>query len=344
MAENTEDMTALKDFLLDIECLNQLSEWTSKFNLFDVLKISRTEIRHSNILAWLLNPNENHGLGDSVLRGFIQFAVENTDLTQLDVFKTLLMNCHDFLIYREQYHIDILAVSNDEQFVLCIENKIGTGEHDNQLLRYREKIEEHYPNYKKICIYLSPYYEDELSDPDHWCSMGYDKVLEIIENACKKTEPRPEVALLINNYIDTIRNFVMEDNTDLEKICQEIYARHQRALDLIFEYRPDSVSALTEIFRKWANEKCQQGEIIYNPDNNNKTYTRFTTETMSKILPDAENPTSGWRTKNYYFYEIFLHHSGKTVRMKVMLNSINMPENLKERCNKIFEFAKKPKR
>ncbi len=70
-----DDISALKGFLLDIECLDPLAEWTSKFNLFDILKISRVEIRHSNMLSWLLNPNDNHGLGDSVLRGFIQYVI-----------------------------------------------------------------------------------------------------------------------------------------------------------------------------------------------------------------------------------------------------------------------------
>lgn len=49
---------ALQNFLLDIGCLDELLPWTGKFNLFDVLKISRTEIRHSNMLGWILNPNE----------------------------------------------------------------------------------------------------------------------------------------------------------------------------------------------------------------------------------------------------------------------------------------------
>lgn len=71
----TDEVQALKDFLLDIECLDPLAEWTSNFNLFDILKITRTEIRHSNMLSWLLNPNENHGLGDNILKGFVQYVV-----------------------------------------------------------------------------------------------------------------------------------------------------------------------------------------------------------------------------------------------------------------------------
>ena len=70
------DEKALQNFLLDIQCLDELLPWTGKFNLFDVLKVSRKEIRHSNMLGWLMDPNENHGFGDAFLRGILQRLVE----------------------------------------------------------------------------------------------------------------------------------------------------------------------------------------------------------------------------------------------------------------------------
>ena len=76
MTDNRE--LALREFLLDIDCLEELQPWSRKFNLFDVLKVSRNEIRHSNVLAWLLNPNENHGLGDSYIRKFVQNLTLNS--------------------------------------------------------------------------------------------------------------------------------------------------------------------------------------------------------------------------------------------------------------------------
>ena len=45
LQEEPDAAKALKEFLLDIECLDPLAEWTSKFNLFDILKITKTEIR-----------------------------------------------------------------------------------------------------------------------------------------------------------------------------------------------------------------------------------------------------------------------------------------------------------
>ena len=90
--DSTSDEEALKIFLLDIDCLDQLDEWTSKFNMFDILKITRAEIRHSNLLAWLLTPYENHGLYDSVIKGIIQYAATTLPNSESDIFSTLLMN------------------------------------------------------------------------------------------------------------------------------------------------------------------------------------------------------------------------------------------------------------
>ena len=331
--ETPDDMKALKDFLLDIECLDPLAEWTSKFNLFDILKITRTEIRHSNMLSWLLNPNENHGLGDSVIRGFIQY-VATTFPDDRDVFDTLLMDFHDFSIQREWHNIDILAVSQNEKFIFCIENKIDSGEHDNQLNRYREIVEDTYPDYEKMYVYLSPE-GVEASDPDYWCSMSYQDVLSIIDNARMKVKLLPDVELLINNYVDAVRRDIVGDER-LVQICAEIYAKHKKALDLIFENRPDRALEIANILKAWAIEKTESGEIEVVLDKCSKAYIRFKTKIMSEILPDSEEENSGWNTKNHYFYEI-RNNEGTGFLMSLTLSSRNLTDEQRDICNKINE-------
>lgn len=329
-----DDETALKDFLLDIECLDPLDEWTSSFNMFDILKISRTEIRHSNMLSWLLNPNENHGLGDLIIRGFVQYVVSAFP-NDTDVFSTLLMDFHDFTVQREWHHIDVLAVSRDEKFVMCIENKIDSGEHDNQLDRYRTIVEETYPDYRKMFVYLSPE-GYESSDSDNWCSMGYQDVLTIIENAKRKTKLLPDAELLINNYVETIRRTIVGDEK-LSKICAEIYSKHQKALDLIFENKPDKALNLAEILKAWAIEKTEAGEIEVVLDKTNKTYTRFKTKKMSEILPDSSTSISGWKTANYYFFEI-VNNQGNEFYIQFALNAKDIPADLLAICERINVF------
>lgn len=334
MAENnkySEEEQALKDFLLDTDCLDPLADWTRKFNLFDILKITRTEIRHSNMLSWLINPNENHGLSDSVIRGFIQYVVTSFG-EDVNVFDTLLMDCHDFIIQREWRHIDILAASAEEKFVLCIENKIDSGEHSNQLSRYRSIVEETYPDYKKMYIFLSPD-GSESSEPEYWCSMGYQDVLDIIEKARRKVKLLPDAELLIDNYVETIRRDIVGDER-LAQICAEIYAKHQKALDLIFENKPDRASDVAEIFRQWATEMTEKGELEVVLDKCNKTYTRFKTKRMSELLPDAEEARSGWNTKNHYFYELY-NSGGNEFFIQLAFSSKNIPDTLMAMCKRI---------
>lgn len=332
-SETISDEEALKNFLLDIDCLDQLDEWTGKFNMFDILKITRAEIRHSNLLAWLLTPNENHGLNDSIIKGFIQYAVTALPKESEDIFDALLMDFRSFALLREWHHIDILAVSEKEKHVLCIENKIDSREHDNQLARYQKTIEETFPDFKRrTYIYLSPAGADS-SIPDTWISMSYNDVIQIIENACKKIKLLPEAELLINNYIETIRRDIVGDER-LAKICAEIYSKHKRALDLIYENKPDRASDVAEYFRNWGVQKTQSGEIEIVLDKCSKTYTRFKTATMSEILPDAEEATSGWNTRNYYFYEL-INNGGVEFYIQISFSSKNIPDKLREICDKI---------
>lgn len=286
------------------------------------------------MLSWLLNPNENHGFGDRIIRGFVQYVVAAFP-NKVNVFETLLMDCYSFTIMREWHSIDILAVSSDEKCVLCIENKIDSTEHDNQLNRYRRIIEDTYPNYSKLFIYLSPNC-DEASDSDTWCSMGYQEVLNIIESAHQKVKLLPDAELLISNYVNTIRRDIVGDER-LAQICADIYAKHQKALDLIYENRPDRAADIAAIFRAWAIAKTEQGEIEFVPEKSNKTYTRFKTKGMSEILPDSAHPLSGWGTTNYYFYEI-RNTDGREFWIQLALSSKDIPEDMKLTCENINTY------
>lgn len=51
--------------------VQRLSVLINRFNPFDVLRVGYYELRHTNTLAWLLDPSGNHGLNDMFLRAFI---------------------------------------------------------------------------------------------------------------------------------------------------------------------------------------------------------------------------------------------------------------------------------
>ncbi|WP_296012617.1 PD-(D/E)XK nuclease family protein [uncultured Adlercreutzia sp.] len=331
------DELALKSFLLDIDCLKQLSKWTSRFNIFDVLKAARTEIRHSNVLSWLLDPNENHGLGAQVLQGFIQYTADT--LANDELFSDLLMDLGGFTIQREWRSIDILAMSEEQQYALVIENKIDSVEHSNQLNRYRDIVEQTFPDWRIRYVYLTPQ-GTESSDSQHWLAMSYEDVLETIQPIVEETTLAQGARNLINDYLEIIRRDIAED-AELARVCNEIYAKHKRAIDLIIENRPDRASELAEIFREWAEEKQSQGFLELVRDKCSKTYTRFRTPAMTELLPPNPDNLGAWNTPDHYFYEI-CQKDKLWLQMAVSLQPIEeeLP-GLRERLDKASKRSSK---
>ncbi len=84
----------------------------------------------------------------------------------------------------------------------------------------------------------------------------------------------------------------------------------------------------------FANIKDATGEIHIDPDSCTRKYVRFTTDALNKILPVAPEAASGWGTRNHYFYEI-INSAGKSVYMQLALSAKNIPDNLKEICERI---------
>ena len=78
-----------------------LSQKMQTPNSFEVLGITNAEIRHSNFLAWLLDPNGNHGMGDKFLREFV------SKLGQREVVPENVTVC---IVRREWQHIDLLVL------------------------------------------------------------------------------------------------------------------------------------------------------------------------------------------------------------------------------------------
>jgi len=99
----------------------------------------------------------------------------------------------------------------------------------------------------------------------------------------------------------------------------------------------DTTARLTNIagiLRKWTVER--EG-VNANLAKCNRTYTRFTTDGMKKILPDLPDAPSGWNTDNHYFYEI-VNRTGKSVYIKFAISSRNITDEFRAICDRINEF------
>ncbi|MFX4454750.1 PD-(D/E)XK nuclease family protein, partial [Acinetobacter baumannii] len=77
-------------------------------NIFRALAVERHEIRHSNFFAFLLDPRENHGLGDILLRKFLRDIFSDRRADDRTLFDADLMDFRQVDVRREWKNIDIL--------------------------------------------------------------------------------------------------------------------------------------------------------------------------------------------------------------------------------------------
>ena len=57
-----DDLALLEALIVDNPDLERLEALLEQFNIFEALGAVRVELRHSDFLAFLLNPNQSHGL------------------------------------------------------------------------------------------------------------------------------------------------------------------------------------------------------------------------------------------------------------------------------------------
>lgn len=210
--------------LLDDEKLEKINDSVSGFNPFRVLKLEHYEIRHSNFLAWLLNPQESHDLGDVFLKKFLN-KIDNT------------IKLKNIIIRREWKNIDILIEGKD--FVCVIENKIYSGENGKQLQNYENIIENEFPNKKKrFYIYLT--LNEEIPSDEKYKNITYaGYILPILKDIIINDEIKKQE---IRNFIEQYKNILEYDlqlkksNTTDNNIL-DISNTHKKILDYLYEIK-----------------------------------------------------------------------------------------------------------
>lgn len=141
-------------------------------------------------------------------------------------------------VRREWNHIDILLLDEDRKLAVIVENKIGTREHSDQLRRYYRIVEEHHPGWKIVAVYLTP--GGDLPTHEAYLPVDYGLVCEVMDGLAEDrvSVVNPDLKTLMTHYTDMMRRNVLSDS-DVARLSRLIYQKHKRALDLIYEHRPN---------------------------------------------------------------------------------------------------------
>ncbi len=301
------------------------------FNVFEAIRHTCAEEMSLFILAFLLDPQGSHGLGDVTLREFILRTVKSVprDARPVDLVEFSLSNLSSTLILREHRNIDIFAINDEENFVFVIENKIRSKEHSKQLQRYRQYVESHYPDHQKIYVYLTP--DGEEPSDSAYIPFLYSEIALLIEQVARETQkiiPVP-VALALEQYLEILRRHVVADD-DLVQLAKSIYQRHKRALDFIFEQRPDLQLELSELIGSLIAEND-----AFIQDRHVKTYINFVPRAWKEVPKFNITPADLWtKTKRTVLLEF--RNATASMTLCVVLG----PTEDEQFRQDIFDFCK----
>src|SRR5947208_14779518 len=120
-----EIVTQLTQLVMDKD-LEELERLLDQFNIFEAMGPVHLEERHSDFLAFLLNPRQSHGLGDTFAKRLLQNVTRNAPSGSLPVspIHLDLWDLDQMLVLRERQSIDILLLDETNQLAVIIENKI----------------------------------------------------------------------------------------------------------------------------------------------------------------------------------------------------------------------------
>lgn len=146
---------------------------TRRHTFLEIIKRGRDENFISYFLAFLLDGDKN-GIGNKPLLSLIE-SIEKGVSRQ---YRFSNYKVHREWVFANQRRIDVLIVNDDEQIVIGIENKIGTGECWNQTKDYEISIYQEFSGYKSILIFLAPYKANSITS-EKFISINYHKLFDI---------------------------------------------------------------------------------------------------------------------------------------------------------------------
>ena len=254
------------------------------YNLFSILSIERYELKHSALIANLLDPKGSHGCGDTFLRAFFEIALKERAYP--------FEECTLPHSYTEYYtgpiagdtggRIDILVKSS--HYGLIIENKIYAGDQDKQLTRYDNYGKETFGADGYLLVYLTLYGCDASKESTATKSaeeVGYlrlsyaEDILRWLEQCVRLADNKPLVRESLNQYIRTIKQLTYQDmnQENIQKII-DLAVDHPEVVATLSSKRDAIAQGIREKYifaelKKYADQKgwlYDDSESSYNEE------------------------------------------------------------------------------
>jgi len=322
---------ALLNFSINNPDLDKLESLIGTFNSFKILGIQDFEIRHSNVLSWLLDPAGHHGLGDTLFKNLLlEFLRDNrgNDLPQIN--DIISASFSDLRVMREWRNIDILAVSPSNNLVVVIENKLDAAESKTQLSEYVGTIKKKFRDFKKIFVLLT-LDGTAPKGSNLYIRFTHEQIHSIVQtNVELRREHMPlKVYDFIQQYLQILEEKTMQ-NAEITELCGKLYREHGPAIKLILDYgKPKLPPKSIQEFHKRTDTQSVHAE----KDSVNVFYT-FIPCAWQGIVPK----TNKYASDSYLVFFTFNFSDYEKHKIALTLNVGNFPDS-EERAKFVEKVA-----
>lgn len=207
-------------------------------NVFNILKVERSENRHSAFLCWLFDATSGHGLGTEPIKKLLALHACNAN-TSTDLNILLLSGNYDvemeecstemvtgkLLGTDSRDRIDIwmrLTLTDQEGnkhlLPVMIENKVSAGEGKEQTKRYHDAMETFCDNEGAtgaVEIFLTPYDGQQCSSPA-FTHTTYQQLLDNVLSPLSAYKMPIDAKNIIEAYIQTLSTPVMGADDEIK--------------------------------------------------------------------------------------------------------------------------------
>ena len=208
---------------------------------------------HSGVLAWLLNPKQNHGFNECFLKRFLLCGGVSPEVCSVDWSTAQVIREWENEVDGQRGYLDILIVDEAAQVLCAVENKTFSSEHSGQLTRYRKALEAVYSTFAKCYVYLTPWGSRPNRDEEqtYWKSLTYSEICEIVEHIAENNDNSTptDVRAFLRQYATTLRRNLVPD-TSVSLLARQIYLEHREAVDLLVANRPDWIVETKRILKE----------------------------------------------------------------------------------------------
>ena len=244
-----------------------------------------------------------------------------------------------------------------QKWAFIIENKIYAKQRKDQLITYREYVENRFTGYDVIGVFLT--LEDEAPVDEAYCQIQYPAVFTILEALLEqKSDSLSErIGNFIKHYLEIVGELTRMNSrqSQMELLARQVYQEHRDVLEYLFEHgKKDEFETAVETFISpvsplKVNDKFLIDDTEYEFIYASKNWYRFLPTSWIEVIgrtsnEDLQSEDFKWKgCEGWFPYPIICWlelYGESTMRLQVEVGPINDHNTRKRLINCIKQNFK----